>query len=336
MGYSGMSGALTASSKVCFSVIIPTLNRRDMLANALASVRAQSFPADQYEIIVVDNGSTDGTRELVERLNQDGGKPIRYVYEARPGLHWARHAGTRAAQGEVLAFTDDDAVVTPGWLNGLVSAYDDPQVGAAGGPIHVRWRSQPPDWVAPLGTFGHLDYGPDYQELSWPNGINGGNFSVRKQALFQVGGFNPDTSVEDRLVGDGEVGLCRKLYSAGWKIAYVPHAVVYHVQDGATITLSTMRHRYAQQARFLAYADYKAHKSIIRLLWRTGYILLRAAVRKLLALKHWPAKDQAYYRHEVNAAAALASAEYYLRLAFSKRFRQVVLREDWINEPVEG
>ena len=328
-------GALGQSTELSmrFSIIIPTLNRCDLLADALASVQALSFPAGEYEIIVVDNGSTDGTSELVERLNEDGGKPIRYVYEAQPGLHWARHAGARAAQGDILAFTDDDAVVTSGWLAALSTAYDDPQVGAAGGPIHVRWRTSPPSWVPPLGTFGHLDYGPDYRELSWPRTINGGNFSVRKQALFEVGGFNPDTSVEDRLVGDGETGLCRKLYAAGWKIAYVPDALVYHIQDGAKITLSTMRHRYAQQARFRAYAGYKAQRqSTARLLRRTGRMLLQAADRKLRALKYWPAKDLAYYQHEVNAAAALASAEYYLRLAFSKRFRQVVLREDWIHD----
>ena len=95
--------------------------------------------------------------------------------------------------------------------------------------------------------------------------------------------------------------------------------------------LANMRHRLAQQARFRAYADYKAqHQSTVRLLRRTGRMLLRAADRELRALKHWPAKDLAYYQHEVNAASALASAGYYLRLAFSKRFRQIVLREDWI------
>ena len=245
---------------ISISVIIPTLNRCQILAEALASVRTQSLPAYAYELIVVDNGSTDKTAQVVKELNRDGGKPIRYVYESRPGLHWARHAGARAAQSEILAYTDDDAVVTPDWLHGLMSAYQNPKVAAAGGPIHVRWRSQPPEWVPPLGTFGHLDYGSDYKELSWPKAINGGNFSVRKQVLFDVGGFNPDTSVEDRLVGDGEWGLCRKLYSAGWKIAYVPDALVYHVQDGATVTLAKMRHRYAQQARFAAYTEYKSFR----------------------------------------------------------------------------
>ena len=73
------------SVSISISVIIPTLNRCQILAEALASVRTQSLPAYAYELIVVDNGSTDKTAQLVQELNRDGGKPIRYVYESRPG-----------------------------------------------------------------------------------------------------------------------------------------------------------------------------------------------------------------------------------------------------------
>lgn len=315
------------------SVIIPTLNRCHILDDALASVREQSLPAEAYEIIVVDNGSTDDTADLVQKRSRDGGKPIRYVYERRPGLHWARHAGAKAAKGEILAYTDDDAVVTQNWLLTLKSAYGDSTVAAAGGPIHVRWRTQPPAWVPPLGTFGHLDYGADYKEVSWPKAINGGNFSVRKRVLFEVGGFNPDTSVEDRLVGDGEWGLCRKLYSAGWKIMYVPDALVYHVQDGASVTLAKMRHRYAQQARFAAYAYYKSsHPSHLRLLLRIARMLQYFMVNRMRTFKHRPTKDLVYYEGEVRAAGSLAEALYYLRLLYSKRFRRIVLKENWISD----
>ena len=131
------------------------------------------------------------------------------------------------------------------------------------------------------------------------------------------------------------MGLCRKLYSAGWKIAYVPNALVYHVQDGATVTLAKMRHRYAQQARFAAYTEYKSFRpSSLRLLLRVARMLQQAAGKKLRGFKHWPSKEFAYYQHEVKAAASLASALYYLRLFFSKRFREIVLREDWISESV--
>jgi glycosyltransferase involved in cell wall biosynthesis len=99
---------------VAISVIIPTLNRCSSLERALASAREQTFPSSEYEVIVVDNGSTDGTRDLVERLNQDGGKRLCYVYEGQLGLQQARHAGARAAKGSILIFTDDDATFDPG------------------------------------------------------------------------------------------------------------------------------------------------------------------------------------------------------------------------------
>src|SRR5262245_32502899 len=125
------------------SVIIPTLNRCTVLPEAVRSIREQSISDEQYEIIVVDNGSSDSTGPVVEHLNGRTGKSIRYIWEPRRGLHWARHAGVRAAEGEVLAFTDDDAVATPGWLGSLIKAYADPRVGAAGGPIQVRWKTPP-------------------------------------------------------------------------------------------------------------------------------------------------------------------------------------------------
>ena len=113
------------------------------------------------------------------------------------------------------------------------------------------------------------------------------------------------------------------------------NALVYHVQDGATVTLAKMRHRYAQQARFAAYTEYKSFRpSNLRLLLRVARMLHRAADRKLRGFKHWPTKKLAYYQHEVKAAASLASARYFLRLFFSRRFREIVLRENWIDESV--
>lgn len=315
------------------SIIIPTLNRCELLCDAIESARDQMFLSERYEIIVVDNGSTDDTREVVERLSQERSKPIRYVYQPRRGLHWARHAGAAAARSEILAYTDDDGAPTSGWVAALAQAFVETDCAAAGGPVHVRWLSEPPWWATKVYTFAHIDYGPERLELTPPRATYGPSFAVRKSVLYDVGGFNPDTSVLDRLVGDGEVGLCRKIYAAGGKIVYEPGAIVYHQQDGASLTLSNMRHRLAQQGRFTAYADYKARRqSTIQLLECAGLMLLRATVHKLRGIQHWPVKDLAFYRHEVNSAAALASVGYYLRLTFSKRFRQIVLREDWINE----
>src|SRR5881227_699611 len=99
------------------SLVIPTHNRADLLERALYNAMALHEPQDTYEIVVVDNASTDKTRDLIQRLqkNQPAAK-LNYVYEARLGLHNARHAGARMAKGDLLVFTDDDATFDSGWL----------------------------------------------------------------------------------------------------------------------------------------------------------------------------------------------------------------------------
>ena len=319
-----------------YSVIIPTLNRCDMLARAIGTLRNQTFPADQYEIIVVDNGSTDNTRGLVERLNQSGAKQIRYLYEPKQGLHWARHTGAREANGEVLAYTDDDAEAIPEWLDRIAPVYHDPRVAAAGGPINVKWLSPPPEWVLPLDCFGYLDLGSTLKELSWPEYIFGGNFTVRKHLLYKVGGFNPDTAVEDRLVGDGELGLCKKVWKAGYKIVYVPDALVYHVQKGDRVTLQSIKHRFAQQGKCNAYAEYKQNQySFLGLFFRASLMLALACMTLLQAVICSHSKPPEYFRHIVRYEARIAGAYYYLKILFNPRFRKVIIRDDWINLPLD-
>ncbi len=314
------------------SVIIPTLNRKERLAEAIDSIRKQSLDSESYEIIVVDNGSTDGTQSLVSDFNADGGKSVTYLHEPSPGLHWARHAGASAAKSEILAYTDDDAVVTENWLEGLLAAYQDSNVAAAGGPINVRWLSPPPTWVEPLGTFGHLDLGEESRELVWPETIYGGNFSIRKNVLFEVGGFNPDTAVEDKLVGDGECGLCKKVFEAGKKIIYVPESLIYHVQDGSSVNLKKMKHRYAQQGRFQVYTDYKENRQKTLASIRNSVDMLLLSVRrKMTALFFLERSSLDYYRFEVLSSEALARAGYYFRLACSKKFRNLIIRNNWIS-----
>mgnify|MGYP000596945160 CR=1 FL=1 len=316
------------------SVIIPTLNRCDLLSDALASVRVQSFPADEYEIIVVDNGSTDGTREMVERLKQDNGKPIRYVYEARPGLHWARHAGARAAQGEILAYTDDDAIAHSDWLKELYRAYTELDADCAGGKILIRWDQEPPTWVLPYeSVLGRIDRGPEMCLLESGQHINGGNFSIKKQRLFEIGGFNPD-QIGQHLIGDGESGLCDKIHRAGWKMAWVPGALVWHRQFvEKNATLKDIARRYANNGVCVAYAYYRQTQCrppyLVRMVARTA---LKMIDRKLRAWKHRFPRDAAYYQHELNAAHFRGQLGYYLRLMYDANLRELALRERWIEE----
>jgi len=317
------------------SVIIPTFNRYHRLVNAFHSVCNQSLDNHKYEIIIVDNGSTDETRNIVSLFDGYKNKSIRYVYEPRSGLHWARHTGAKEAKGDILAYTDDDAEVTFDWLKNLGNAYVDPSVAAAGGPITVKWTTPPPKWVPSLFPFGRLDLGNQQKALSWPQIIGGGNFSVRKSVLFQVGGFHPDTSVEDKLVGDGEVGLCRKIFSAGFKIIYMPNALVYHVQDGLDLNLDIMKHRLRVQGRSSAYIFFRLHHDNLFLFSRSIILNFLIAMKfQARSVLYYLPKSNDYYRCAAYSALYYAMAKYSLKILCNKKFRKIVMRDDWINVSV--
>ena len=317
-----------------FSVIIPTLNRCDMLADALASVCAQSFPADEYEIIVVDNGSLDETKNLVEQLNCDASKPIRYVWEERPGSHWARNAGAKAACGDILAYIDDDCVVDRDWLANLYGAYRELNADGAGGKILIRWDRDPGSWVLSYEAFlGMIDHGPEVRLLKPGQSINFGNFSIRRSRLFKIGGFNPD-QIGDYLIGDGETGLCDKIHRAGWKIVWVPDALVWHCQTvDRNATLRDLRRRLANDGREKAYANCRRYPNgVYHILHWAVAALLRFIAHKIVALiRLTMQKKDAYRGHEVWAAYYKAEMLYYVRFLCDPWLRQVVQRDDWIN-----
>jgi glycosyltransferase involved in cell wall biosynthesis len=204
------------------------------------------MPADSYEVIVVDNGSTDGTAELVERLNCNGDKPIRYVRENRLGLHYARHAGTRAAVGDILLFTDDDATFSPDWLRVYEEAFDSyPEMAAAGGPVVPVWEQPPPQWlleyIGQAKVFGILSLMRPHEEFRMDSSgfFFGVNMAVRK-SVFRWTGFHPEL-VGTRTIGDGESGLRQDILRRGGLIGYVPEALVYHHIPARRMSLSYIR-----------------------------------------------------------------------------------------------
>jgi glycosyltransferase involved in cell wall biosynthesis/predicted O-methyltransferase YrrM len=223
------------------SVIIPTYNRPAYLKDTTQSIQTQDFENEQYEILVVDNGPAAEAKSIVDEVNQNGLHPVQYVREPRVGLHNARHAGAREARGEILVYVDDDVVVHPNWLTAIVSPFADPKVACVGGKVIPKWEVQPPNWWSqvPDSYLSLLDLGEESKELHWPEGAYGCNMAVRRSALYEVGGFNPDGMGDRQLIwfrGDGETGLHRKIYDAGYKVIYNPQAWLYHCIPASRLT----------------------------------------------------------------------------------------------------
>ncbi len=220
------------------SVVVVNWNRCELLRACLASLARQSCPA--AEIIVVDNGSTDGSAEMAER--EFGALVIRNA-ENR-GFCAANNQGIRAARGKWIALLNNDAEADPGWLGALARVFENrPRLGMAASKILVHEDPRRIDKAGHLiwpdgqnrgrGT-GALDCGQfdTLEEALWPDGCAA---MYRKSMLEEIGGFDEDFFAYG---DDAELGMRARL--AGWQCLYVPDAVVRH-RRGATLGLDSSR-----------------------------------------------------------------------------------------------
>ncbi|MDA0266731.1 MAG: glycosyltransferase family 2 protein [Cyanobacteria bacterium] len=213
------------------SAIICTHNRDTYLGAAIDSLLAQDY--EPYEVIVIDNASTDTTRAVVEaRLPH---AKLSYVYETTLGLSVARNAGAIAAKGDILAYLDDDAEATVGWLTALAEIYEaNDRVAIAGGKVTLLWPpdSQPPAWlsVGMSGSLGFYDLGDEVLSITEPGLTPRGlNYSIRKTFLDQIGGFDPNLGrVGKNLLSNEELYMTQQALQLGWQVMYLPAALVAH------------------------------------------------------------------------------------------------------------
>jgi glucosyl-dolichyl phosphate glucuronosyltransferase len=241
---------------VTVSVVVPTFNRATLLRRTLQSLVAQTLPADQFEILIIDNRSADATKTVVEDfIARHPGHRVRYVYEGEPGLLAGRHRGTSEALGELLVFIDNDVTTAPDWLRTISDSFRDPAVHIVGGPLLPDYEVDPPEWLnamwtpeqngRSLGYLSLIDLGNRPHWIS-PLFVWGANLSIRKHTLLALKGFHPD-QVPDGLQylrGDGEIGLALKSSQAGYKALYHPQARVMHYVSAQRMTTEYFEHRF--------------------------------------------------------------------------------------------
>lgn len=211
------------------SIILPTYNRVTLLRRAIAALLRQTAPSGSYEIIVVDNNSSDGTSDAVAAI---GDPRLRVIREPRQGLSYARNAGIEAARAPIVAFTDDDVEAAPGWVETIVSALEaHPQVDGVGGRVLPAWVRQRPSWLtrehwAPLALQDHGD-GRRIFDRSRPIGLVGANVAFRHDVFERIGLFSKDVQrVKEGIGSTEDHDLLSRLYAAGGRMLYEPRMLV--------------------------------------------------------------------------------------------------------------
>lgn len=217
------------------SAIICTHNREDYLGAAIDSLLQQDI--DSYEILIVDNASSDQTAAIAQARVDDPANSgrVRYFYEPMLGLSVARNRGALEARGEVLAYLDDDAEASPSWLGALLAVFETQEkVAIAGGKVTLIWppNAHPPTWLSNdlASGLGAYDLGDELIYIKnpalTPRGLN---YAVRKSFLQTVGGFDTHLGrVGKNLLSNEEQQLTRLALDHNQQVAYVPDALAAH------------------------------------------------------------------------------------------------------------
>jgi glycosyltransferase involved in cell wall biosynthesis len=220
------------------TVLICTWNRARLLGETLTSLRKMHVPPTcRWEVVVVDNNSTDETRDVVARVAPSFPVRLDYVFEPRQGKSHAMNAGMRASGYPIVAFCDDDVRVNPGWLTSVAESFrEHPEIGYLGGPVDPIWEQPCPSWFARTGkllwgTLAILDYGEQSFVFEEQRRVPlGANFAVRRALFDEVGGFDPafGRNSESVLLGQELPEFFARTRAVNARGLYVPAMRVQH------------------------------------------------------------------------------------------------------------
>jgi len=223
------------------SVIIPTYNRKDSLLRTLDSLSRQTFPADRFEVIVMDDGSTDGTEEIAEETFPF---ILRYVYQTNSGGVVARNRGASEAQGDLLVFLDDDMSPLADYIVSLAKAHGDAKA--------LILRGQLTPWSKADSMFARVQYAEQKEPCVGIGCFASNNLALRREAFFDLGGFR-DVVPDDAEHKGGlwaDLEFAYRALQAGFRFRTVSGAKVIH-RDYAVQSLGVAAKR-AQMVSRLA------------------------------------------------------------------------------------
>jgi glycosyltransferase involved in cell wall biosynthesis len=272
------------------SLVVSTRNRANRLAEFFASLGRLQPPAAGWELVLVDNRSTDGTAEAIRAFARAAPFAVRCVYAAAPGLSRARNAGLSHAAGRIVAFTDDDCYPQPDFLLAIVDVFERHRPGVLGGRVvlhdgtdaRVGVKEAPAPFEIAPRTFVR------------PGVMHGANMAVRRDVLDDIGGFDPLLGAGTPCMAGEDTDFIARAVWAGWTARYDPRPVVAH-HHGRKPGAAADRQRQAyDRGRGAYYAKWALDGRARRTYLREWYGSMRRMARK---------KDTGPFRREVAGAS---------------------------------
>jgi glycosyltransferase involved in cell wall biosynthesis len=324
------------------TVIVPTYNRRHSLITTLNSFVTQTLDASQFEIIVCDNNSSDDTRVCMEAFLLKSKSPrLRYVFEPRQGVHYARNSAALLAEGRILYFTDDDMVATPDLLENVLGTFAiDPLIGCVTGKVLPRWAVEPPLWILKHCNNSLLSLISRRERLlvaAYDVGCYSCHEAIRSDVFFRTGGFHPENTA-GVWIGDGETGLNQEILQLGYLFAYTNNAVIYHCIPPARMTQSYLNGRMYNHGFCDSYSEYRelGGQRKLALISSIALSFFRLPRLSILALSKYIVRRDGWHLELGRIFYHLAKINYKLRLLRSSYWRRLVLHRDWLNQDFDN
>ncbi|MGB0383263.1 MAG: glycosyltransferase family 2 protein [Ardenticatenaceae bacterium] len=279
------------------SVVICTYNRADLLANALETVCEQTLSASEYEVIVVDNNSSDETASVTHAFAARYPN-LRYAFEPQQGLSHARNRGWQEAKGDYVGYIDDDCKVPAGWLAVAKALIERLAPDVFGGPYFAFYKTPKPAWFKDE----YASYEP-YPNATFieglPDALHGGNLFLRRELIKKVGGFNPALGMSGEKMAYGEeTALLRQLHATrpNLRLYYEPKLLLYHLVRPEKMSLRWIMYNRFMSGRYnyRVQSGKPSQSGRIRLLLRLTKTLFRFIFSLTIELLFWKRQQYPY------------------------------------------
>jgi glucosyl-dolichyl phosphate glucuronosyltransferase len=295
---------METKTELKISVIVCTYNRANILSRVLQTLGEQTLPLKEFEIIVVDNNSTDNTRQIVENFFENIHN-LRYCFEARQGLSHARNRGWQEARGSYVGYIDDDAKAPAQWLSVAHQIINEMQPAVFGGPYYAYYDSPEPKWWK--DSYQSHVQGDEPRFLGVHEYLDGGNIFFPRYILEKFEGFDPDLGMSGTQIGFGEeTALQEKIRGniPANAMYYHPDLFIYHLVMAKKMRLGWIIRQRFMDGRYFLKAQSGFGDAVLGVgRWETILsccrVLLRVVLETIFAFVFRDRKKYPYYQNHL-------------------------------------